>query len=385
MRCTRCTERRAVLRRPLTGAALCRPCFFFVFESEVDAAVQRGRLFLPGERVAIGASGGKDSAVLAHVLKELNERCNYRVHLSLLSVDEGISGYRDASLAAVCREQQRHGLPLRIISYQDLYGWTMDKIVQQIGRRGNCTYCGVLRRGALERGARELGSFDNRETGTQEHSKRGKDCYSERVKNNEDKEEIQVAKEKQIVEGGIEGECSDSGDRATSGQESVAVLATGHNADDMAETVLLNVLRGDVARLSRGLHARTAGQDGSVPRCKPLLYSYEKEIVMYAHFKQLDYFSTECTYSPAAYRGHARALIKAAERVRPGVVLATLHSGQNMRPASGVNTPRRGVCSKCGFTASTSICTSCNLLEGLDKGLARRKIGKDEVKNEKHL
>ena len=27
---------------------------------------------------------------------------------------------------------------------------------------------------------------------------------------------------------------------------------------------------------------------------------------MYAYFKKLDYFSTECIYSPNAYRGHAR-------------------------------------------------------------------------------
>ncbi len=45
---------------------------------------------------------------------------------------------------------------------------------------------------------------------------------------------------------------------------------------------------------------------GTVPRCKPFKYAYEKEIVMYAHFKKLDYFSTECVYSPYAYRGHAR-------------------------------------------------------------------------------
>ena len=31
--------------------------------------------------------------------------------------------------------------------------------------------------------------------------------------------------------------------------------------------------------------------------------TYEKEIVMYAYFKKLDYFSTECIYSPNAYRG----------------------------------------------------------------------------------
>jgi cytoplasmic tRNA 2-thiolation protein 1 len=37
-------------------------------------------------------------------------------------------------------------LPLTIVSYKDLYGWTMDEIVKVIGLTNNCTFCGVFRR-----------------------------------------------------------------------------------------------------------------------------------------------------------------------------------------------------------------------------------------------
>ena len=52
----------------------------------------KSRIFEPGDYVAIGASGGKDSTVLAHIMKTLNERYNYGLKLVLLSIDEGITG-----------------------------------------------------------------------------------------------------------------------------------------------------------------------------------------------------------------------------------------------------------------------------------------------------
>ena len=137
--CGLCSERRAVLRRPKTGEQICKECFYAVFENEIHDTISSSGMFKPGQRVAIGASGGKDSTVLAYVLKLLNERHGYGLELFLLSIDEGITGYRDDSLETVKRNQQQYALPLKIVSYEELYGWTMDQIVQKVGRKNNCT------------------------------------------------------------------------------------------------------------------------------------------------------------------------------------------------------------------------------------------------------
>lgn len=46
-----------------------------------------------------------DSTVLAYVMAELNRRHDYGLDLFLLSVDEGITGYRDDSLETVKRNE----------------------------------------------------------------------------------------------------------------------------------------------------------------------------------------------------------------------------------------------------------------------------------------
>jgi cytoplasmic tRNA 2-thiolation protein 1 len=176
---------------------------------EVHLTIVRSNLFRPGQSVGIAASGGKDSTVLAHVMTKLNAERGYGLRLCLLSIDEGITGYRDDSLETVKRNAGQYQLELTVLSYQQLYGWSMDAIVREIGHKNNCTFCGVFRRQALDRGAMLL---------------------------------------------------------------KVDTICTGHNADDIAETVLLNLLRGDVPRLQRCTNIITGG-DGPIPRCKPFKYS----------------------------------------------------------------------------------------------------------------
>ncbi|KFY98428.1 hypothetical protein V500_01669 [Pseudogymnoascus sp. VKM F-4518 (FW-2643)] len=265
--CAICETNRALIIRPKNHQKLCKVCFIQIFEDEIHHTITTTNLFTPGDRIAIGASGGKDSTVLASVLKTLNERHNYGLDLVLLSIDEGIKGYRDDSLETVKRNAEQYEMPLKIVGYDELYGWTMDQVVATIGKKGNCTYCGVFRRQALDRGANMLG---------------------------------------------------------------INHVVTGHNADDVAETILMNLLRGDLPRLARSTSIITGDATSSVRRSKPLKYAYEKEIVLYAHHKKLDYFSTECIYSPEAFRGSARTLIKALERVRPSAILDVVRSGEDM-------------------------------------------------------
>ncbi|WAR12886.1 CTU1-like protein [Mya arenaria] len=246
--CASCNEN-AILKRPKTGDALCKECFYFAFEEEIHHTIVNADLLQRGETIAIGASGGK-------------------VNLVLLSVDEGITGYRDDSLETVKRNQVQYDLPLKIISYE-----------------------------ALDRGALLL---------------------------------------------------------------KVDKIATGHNADDIAETVIMNVLRGDIGRLRR-CTAITTGTDGALPRCKPFKYTYEKEIVMYAYFKNLDYFSTECIYSPNAYRHHPLWRESVCEEGGPDA----------------------GVCERCGYISSNPVCKACVMLEGLNKGLPRLGIGKTHKERRK--
>ena len=94
--------------------------------------------------------------------------------------------------------------------------------------------------------------------------------------------------------------------------------------------LMATVLRGDLPRLARVTSIITESASSPIKRSKPLKYAYEKEIVLYAHHKKLDYFCTECIYSPEAFRGSARTLIKNLERLKPSSILDVVKSGEDM-------------------------------------------------------
>lgn len=57
--CTWCHVNKASIKRPKTGALICKECFFVQFEEEIHQTIVETNLFRPGQKVAIAASGGK--------------------------------------------------------------------------------------------------------------------------------------------------------------------------------------------------------------------------------------------------------------------------------------------------------------------------------------
>ena len=116
--CDNCNQAKAILKRPKNQQPTCVECFYKNFEEEIHQTIIKNKLFSPGDRIAIGTSGGKDSTVVVHIMNKLNKKYNYGVELIMVAVDEGIKGYRDDSLEAVKRNQKVEELELLIISYK---------------------------------------------------------------------------------------------------------------------------------------------------------------------------------------------------------------------------------------------------------------------------
>lgn len=70
---------------------------------------------------------------------------------------------------------------------------------------------------------------------------------------------------------------------------------------------------------------------------------------MYAYYKKLDFFSTECIYAPHAARGLAREYVKDLELIRPAAIIDLIKSAEEYRYPEGV--PLRVIEVTCSLTS----------------------------------
>ena len=111
-------------------------------------------LIKEGELIAVALSGGKDSVLTLHALKNYQQFLDF--DLVAVSVDEGIEGYRQHGIDSAVRNAEDLGIELVQKSFKDEEGFALDDIYSDF--KSACIPCGVFRRNILNKTAYELGA-----------------------------------------------------------------------------------------------------------------------------------------------------------------------------------------------------------------------------------
>jgi uncharacterized protein (TIGR00269 family) len=141
-----------------------------------------------------------------------------------------------------------------------------------------------------------------------------------------------------------------------------SALATGHNLDDEAQTVLMNYLRGDMDRLLRLDHP---AKEGLVRRVKPLKYVPEKEVALYAVLRGIPISLDECRYSAGVFRAEVRSVLNELEPKHAGTKYALVKGLERILGLTQREPFQLGHCVQCGEPAVKALCQSCEILRGL--------------------
>jgi len=183
--CNRCGNI-AVFSRKYSGESLCSSCFSDSIVKKTAKTMSKYNMIQNGDVVGVAVSGGKDSLSLLYVLKKMSESHNFKI--IAITVDEGIPGYRDEALEIVKNFCNSLDVGHRSYAYKDLFDLTLEESLElrENEKTTSCSICGVLRRRAIDFGARDL---------------------------------------------------------------NVDVIATGHNLDDVLQTFIINVLSGDTNKI----------------------------------------------------------------------------------------------------------------------------------------
>ena len=118
--------------------------------SQVRKCIRDYQMLSPGDRVAVGVSGGKDSLALLRLLAELRDHSAVPFELLAVTLDMGYEEMDFSPVADLCARLQ---VPYTLRQTQ------IRQIVFDIRKEENpCALCAKLRRGILNETAVELGA-----------------------------------------------------------------------------------------------------------------------------------------------------------------------------------------------------------------------------------
>lgn len=299
MNCNRCGNI-AVFSRKYSGESLCSFCFSDSIVQKTAKTISKYNMIQNEDIVGVAVSGGKDSLSLLHVLKKMSESHDFK--LIAITVDEGISGYRDEALEIVKNFCNNLNVAYKSYAYKDLFDLTLEESLElrENEKITSCSICGILRRRAIDFGAKDL---------------------------------------------------------------SVDVIATGHNLDDVLQTFIINVLSGDTNKIG-WMEPDTS--INKMRKIKPFCEIYENEIVFYAFTNEILFQSEQCPHMNEGIRTEIREFLNSLENHHSGIKNSMYGSVMKLSQiVKDVNYKQRRICQKCGSQCTSKICSVCTMLVNL--------------------
>ena len=295
--CSSCGGRPFYTRR-YSGETLCAYCFKASIGEKTRRTVSKYKMLMPGEKVAVAVSGGKDSLSLLRVLAGLYSR--RRNALVAITVDEGVAGYREEAVEHASSLAKELDVEHAVLSYKELFGFSLDQALNWKEERevSSCSFCGVFRRRAIDEAAVRAGA---------------------------------------------------------------TVVATAHNLDDFVQTFMMNLMHGDVARLG-WLDPAYSDDSFPVRRVKPFMEIYEAEVALYAYQAGIPFQSVSCPYMHEGLRSEVRDYLNVMESNHPGIKNVIFRSSLDVISRYSRFPGKGSVpCSACGKPSTAGLCNVCKM------------------------
>ncbi|MBT3405078.1 TIGR00269 family protein [archaeon] len=252
------------------------------------------------KKIVVALSGGKDSTVVAYLLHKLGHK------IEGLHIDLKIGKYSEECLKKVVELCKLLDMRLHLYDMKKEMGSGMcylrtaiqtEHYKQKKSQIKNCAICGVIKKWILNKAVRGL-----------------KADY----------------------------------------------IATGHNLDDEAQTILMNVFKGSLElSASSGIVTKNISNKKFIPRIKPLFYIAEEDIKKYSKKNKLPVHYEGCPCAIDSYRIQIRNFLEKVPTKQKENIIKN-----SKKLLKRVEKKSEGVkyCENCGEPSRGKICKKCQLV-----------------------
>lgn len=288
--------------------------FIKEFENKVKNTIDDYHLIDENDKIIAACSGGKDSTTMLYLLNKFGKELGYNVEAMI--IDLHIGEYSKTNLENIKKFCKDNKINLHVVSLREEFGYSVCYIRSVLKSKNiklkDCAVCGILKRYLLNKKSRELGATK---------------------------------------------------------------LATGHNLDDEAQSVLMNIIKGN-PELGRSLGPtsidmndkarKNMENNGFVTRIRPLYFCSEKETEHYSRIMRFPVWYGICPCSAYAYRRSIKNVLDELEEKYPGTKRKIVENFLTILPMIR-NCKRKKLqhCEECGEPSSNKVCSSCKLINML--------------------